>query len=110
MREDEDTGNSPVVPRGSGKAVPATALYPCVPRMDHDWFCEKDVRTYECSCGLWQLRLDRGDFVRYDASMCPVTHHQNLTPLASDSLGVFLRLLVEKTANVDMARFDQDDL
>lgn len=111
MRECEEAGNSPVVPRSMGALAPSNSLFPCVPHMEHEWFCEKNVRTYECSCGLWQLRLERGDFVRYDSSMCQVTHPAKgpQLPAAIDNLDLFIKLLAEKTASVNMARFDLED-
>lgn len=121
MREcEDDAGDSPVVPRSATSVAPSGSLFPSVPHMEHQWFCEKDVRRYECSCGLWQLRLERGDFVHYDASMCQVKHDSagstNLThpakvklPAAVDNLDLFIRLLAEKTASLDMARFDRED-
>ena len=86
-------------------------MFPSVPRMEHDWYCEKDVRRYECSCGLWQLRQERGDFVQYDASMCRVTHPSKETglPRAVGNVKEFLKLLVDKTASLNMAHFDRED-
>jgi hypothetical protein len=107
MEECEETGNRPVVPRAMAHDAPGNAIFPSVPRMEHDWFCERDTRHYECSCGLWQLRQNRGDFIRYDASMCSVKHPKSHLPAAKDNLALFLNLLKAKTAKVNMNQEDE---
>ena len=111
MEECKEAGNSPVVPRALAPHAPRDSVFPSVPRMEHDWFCEKDLRRTECSCGLFQLRQDRGDFVRYNADICQVTHPTKGPKLAAtiDNPDLFIKLLAEKTAGVDMAHFDRED-
>lgn len=99
-----------IVPRSAAPFAPGDSLYPSVPYMEHEWFCVKDVRTTTCSCGLTQLRLERGDFVRYDASMCVVSHPEKVSlPPALPHLSVFLKLLADKSARVDMQRFNREE-
>lgn len=118
MKENENTGHSPVVSRSLAPRAPGNSVFRSVACMEHEWFCEQDVRFTECSCGLWQSRLVVGDFVLYDASMCQVnsadsgdlTHppkEKNLP--AIENLNLFIELLVAKTARLDMARFNRED-
>lgn len=103
--------NVPRVPRSLAPNAPNDSLFPSVPFREHEWYCVKDARRYECSCGLWEERLARGDFVLYNASMCQVNHPKkglHLVPALTD-FETFMKMLVAKTARINMVRFNKEE-
>lgn len=100
-----------VVPRSLAPDAPADSDFPSNHNLHHRSGCKINPSDYTCECGLLQHLLDSGAFVRYDASMCRVSHRKkgDKSGGISECLDEFLVALKEMAASIDMTKFNEEE-
>lgn len=91
--------------------APADSDFPSNYNLHHISGCKINPANYTCECGLLQHLLEIGAFVRYDASMCQVSHQKKGDKIEgiSKCLDEFLAALKVRATAVDMKKFNEKE-